>query len=143
MGNSFRTTFTVGQSPQQAFDTICDVRSWWSGQLVGVTDIVGEEFDYTVPGVHYSRQRVTELEPGRRVAWLVVDSRLDYLSDQQEWNGTTITFDLAAHDGGTEVTFTHHGLVPDVECYDSCSGFWGSVVLPELVRQLSQRALPV
>ena len=82
------------------------------GEIEGSTDRIGEEFSYTVPGVHFSRQRVTELEPGHKVSWLVVDSRLDYLQDKQEWNGTRITFDLVPQETGTEVTFVHHGLDP-------------------------------
>jgi hypothetical protein len=143
MSTSFRTTFSLEQTPEQVFDVICDVRSWWQGEIVGTTDTVGEEFGYTVPGVHFSRQRVTELEAGRRVAWLVVDSRLDYLKDKQEWNGTTISFDLAPHDAGTEVTFTHEGLVPEIECYDECSGAWSSWVLLDLQRRSSAAAAPV
>ena len=137
MSTDFRTTFTVAQSPQQTFAAICDVRGWWSGEIEGSTDTVGEEFGYTVPGVHFSRQRVTELEPGRRVAWLVVDSSLDYLEDKQEWDGTTITFDLAEHDGGTEVAFTHQGLVPEVECYGECSSAWSTWVLPDLRKRIA------
>src|SRR3954467_9631335 len=104
MSTSFRTSFTVDRTPGQVYDAVCDVRSWWSGEIEGSTDTLGEEFGYTVPGVHFSRQRVTELDPGRRVAWLVVASRLDYLQDKQEWDGTTIAFDLQERDGGTEVT---------------------------------------
>lgn len=137
MSTSFRTTFTVQQSPEQVFDAICDVRSWWSGEIEGSTDTLGQEFGYTVPGVHFSRQRVTELERGRRVAWLVVASRLDYLQDKQEWDGTTITFDLVEEPEGTEVTFTHTGLVPEVECYSECSGAWSSWVLPDLRRRIA------
>jgi hypothetical protein len=137
MSTDFRTIFTVAQSPQQTFDAICDVRAWWSGEIEGPTDTLGEEFGYTVPGVHFSRQRVTELDRGRRVAWLVVDSRLDYLEDKQEWNGTTIIFDLEEHDGGTEVTFTHEGLLVGNECYSECSSAWSSWVLPDLRRRIA------
>src|SRR4051812_42147159 len=140
MSTSFRTTFTVAQAPLEAYQAICDVRSWWSGEIEGCTDRIGEEFSYTVPGVHFSRQRVTELDPGHQVSWLVVDSRLDYLQDKQEWNGTSITFDLVPHESGSEITFVHHGLVPDVECYDSCTSFWGTVVMPDLLRRISADA---
>jgi hypothetical protein len=140
MSTSFRTSFRLEQAPEQVFDAICDVRSWWSGQIDGRTDVLGEEFGYTVPGVHFSRQRVTGLDRASRVVWLVVDSRLEYLQDEAEWDGTTISFDLVERAGGTELTFTHEGLVPEVECYDQCTSFWGSVVLPDLRRRIA--ALP-
>jgi Activator of Hsp90 ATPase homolog 1-like protein len=133
----YTATFTVQQTPQQVFDAICEVRGWWSGQIEGSTDTLGEEFDYTVPGIHFSRQRITELEPARRVAWLVVDSRLDYLQDKQEWTGTTITFDLVEQGTGTEVVFVHRGLHREVECYDECSSAWSTWVLPDLRRRIA------
>jgi hypothetical protein len=50
--------------------------------------------------------------------------------------GTTVTFDLAERDGRTEVRFTHHGLVPDYECFDVCANAWSFYVntsLPSLI----------
>ncbi|WP_406274314.1 hypothetical protein OH799_00910 [Nocardia sp. NBC_00881] len=43
---------------------------------------------------------------------------------QDEWNGTTISFDIAEKDGKTEINFTHHGLVSEYECYGACSEGW-------------------
>jgi hypothetical protein len=42
--------------------------------------------------------------------------------------GTTITFDITEVDGGTQVRFTHVGLVPEFECYDVCSDAWGGLI---------------
>ena len=42
-----------------------------------------------------------------------------------EWKGTNIVFDISEKDGKTEVRFTHVGLVPQIECYGSCSDAWG------------------
>jgi len=50
---------------------------------------------------------------------------------------TTIRFDLSPVDGGTELTFTHVGLVPSYECYDVCFDAWGFYIrtsLDELIR---------
>lgn len=125
---SLSYTFLVDQTPERAFAAINDVRAWWSGQLEGATDALGSEFTYTVPGIHYTKFRITELDPARRVAWHVLDSHLSFTADKEEWTGTTITFDLAERVGGTEVTFTHEGLSPDHECYAVCSRAWGEYV---------------
>lgn len=127
MSADFTTTITVAASPQAAFDAINDVSGWW-GRITGTTTAVGDEFVYVVPGLHYSGQRVAALEPGRLVEWLVTGGYLAFVSDKQEWVGTTVRFDIAADDAGTHVTFTHSGLDPEVECYEACSNAWSTYV---------------
>lgn len=120
----YSTSYTVEQSPDEVYAAVLDVRSWWTGEVEGSTDEAGAEFTYRHPPQHYSRQRVTELEPGRRVVWQVTDSNLSFVSVPDEWTGSEIVFDIAAVQGGTELRFTHVGLVPDVECYGACSTGW-------------------
>jgi hypothetical protein len=127
MTANFTTTITVDASPQAAFDAINDVSSWW-GRITGTTTAVDDEFVYVVPGLHYSGFRVTELEPGSRVSWLVTGSYLDFVADAQEWNGSTVRFDIAKADGRTQVVFTHEGLTADEECYEICTNAWGMFV---------------
>jgi hypothetical protein len=127
MTANYTTTIMVDASPQEAYDAINDVSSWW-GRITGSTTAVDDEFVYVVPGLHYSGFRVTDLEPGRRVSWLVTGSHLDFVADKQEWNGTTVRFDIADVDGRTQVTFTHDGLTADDECYDVCTNAWGMFV---------------
>lgn len=121
-------TFTVDQTPDEAFAAINNVRDWWSGNIDGVTHQLGAEWSYRYKDIHYSKQRITELVPGKRVAWLVIDSYLAFVDDKTEWNGTEITFDIAARGRQTEVTFRHLGLTPDVQCYDGCSNAWGFII---------------
>lgn len=127
MSTDFTTTITVNATPQQAYDAINDVPGWW-GRITGTTGSVGDEFVYVVPGLHYSGMRVTELEPERRIAWLVTGSYLDFVEDKQEWNGSTVRFDIRELDDGTEIAFTHEGLRPEGECYDACSNAWSTYV---------------
>ena len=121
-------TFTVDQTPEEAFAAINNVRGWWSGDIDGVTDKLGAEWSYRYKDIHYSKQRITGLVPGKRIAWLVVDSFLSFVDDKTEWNGTGITFDIAANGSQTEVTFRHLGLTPEVQCYDGCSNAWGFII---------------
>ena len=129
-GINFTATITVDQAPEQAFAAINNVRGWWSGDpgVEGRTDRLGAEFTYRYKDLHYSKQRIIELVPARRVVWLVIDSDLSFVKDRSEWNGTTITFDIARDGDKTEVRFTHVGLVPDFECYGDCSSAWGYYV---------------
>ena len=120
----YSTAFVVEQSPDEVYAAVLDVRAWWTGEIEGRADEVGAEFTYRHPPQHYSVQRVTELEPGRRVAWRVTDSHLSFISEPSEWTGSEIVFEIEPVEGGIEVRFTHVGLVPDVECFGACSAGW-------------------
>jgi hypothetical protein len=121
---SYTSTFSVERTPQEAFAAITNVRGWWSEEIEGVTDKVGGEFDHHFKDVHRCRIRVTELVPGRKVAWRVLDNYFNFITDQAEWKDTEVVFEISETDGGAEVRFTHVGLVPQYECYDVCSNAW-------------------
>jgi hypothetical protein len=125
---SLTISFTTDRTPEEAFAAVNDVRSWWTGEIDGPTDELGAEFTYRYQDIHRSTQRVTELVPGRRIAWRVTDGFLNFVSDKSEWTGTDIVFDLIPAGAGTEVRFTHAGLVPRQECYDQCSPAWNFYV---------------
>lgn len=127
MTNDFTTAITVAATPEEAFDAITHVAGWW-GRITGSTTAVGDEFVYVVPGLHYSGFRVTEFTRPLRTAWLVTGSYLDFTVDKQEWNGSTVRFEVEAVDGGSRVTFVHDGLDPADECFEICSNAWGMFV---------------
>lgn len=135
--NNFTSTFTVAQSPEDVFSAITDVRRWWTGEIEGDTDKLGDEFTYRYRDLHYSKQKITELVPGRKVVWKVLDAQLKGPQDPAEWTGTEIVFDITPKDAGTEVHFAHVGLVPDFECFDSCSSAWGFYVNGSLKRLIT------
>lgn len=124
----FTVSFIVEQTPQQVFEAINDVPAWWSGEFKGNADKLGDEFSYEVPGIHFSRQKVTESVPGKRVVWRVTEARLEFVKDKGEWAGTDIVFDIAKQGAKTELRFTHKGLASGFECYKDCSNAWGALV---------------
>jgi len=125
---SYTTTFAVDKTPAEVFAAINNVRGWWSGEIEGSTDKLGAEFTYRYEDIHYSKQKIVEFIPGKKVVWLVLDSSLSFVKNKIEWNGTKIMFEIAKKGGKTEVRFTHVGLVPDYECYNDCSNAWGGYI---------------
>jgi hypothetical protein len=117
--------FTVDQTPEEVFAAINDVRGWWSGEIEGGTDQLGDEFTYRYKDVHYSKHKITELIAGKKVVWQVLDSYLKFTEDKTEWNGTEVVFEISKNGSKTEIRFTHLGLVPTSECFGACSSAWG------------------
>jgi hypothetical protein len=134
---SYTTTFTIDQTPAAAFAAICNVRGWWSGEVAGTADRLGAEFTYRVPEMHYSKQKVTEFVPGRRIVWHVLEADLTFVKDRGEWQGTDIVFEITPKGPQTEVRFTHRGLVPSDECFDKCSPAWSALVNGNLRRLIA------
>jgi uncharacterized protein YndB with AHSA1/START domain len=131
---SYTTVLSVERSPQEVFDAINDVRSWWNRNLEGASGAVGDEFVHHVEGIHRAQIAVTELVPGERVVWRVLDNWFSFIGDQREWKDTEIRFDIAGDDGTTEIRFTHVGLVPSDECYAVCETAWGHYIHNSLRR---------
>ena len=125
---SFTVTLSVTQSPEAVFEAIHNVRGWWSGEIEGETAKLGAEFSYRYQNFHFSKQKVAEFIPGKKIVWHVIDSKLNFAKDQSEWTGTDIVFEISRKQGKTEVRFTHRGLVPKFECYGNCSNAWGTLI---------------
>lgn len=130
--SDFTTSITVAQAPEAAFAAINNVPGWWSGKIEGITDKTGAEFTYRYENLHYSKQKVAELVPGKKVVWLVTDSSLNFVKDKTEWNGTKISFEISKKGDKTEVRFTHLGLVPERECFEACSDGWTTLIKENL-----------
>ena len=120
----FTTTILVDQTPQQVFDAINNVRSWWSEEIEGNTDKLNDVFKYHFEDVHRCQIKIIELIPGKKVVWLVLDNYFNFTQDKTEWQDTKIVFDISAKGNKTAMRFTHLGLVPEYECYDACHQGW-------------------
>ena len=125
---NFTASFTVDQSPVEVFAAINNVRGWWSGVIEGETDKIGDEFTYRYKDLHYTKFRITEMVPGKKVVWHVLENYMSFITDQTEWVNTEMIFEISEKDGKTELEFTHEGLVPTYECYDVCANAWPTYI---------------
>lgn len=135
---SFTTSITVDNSAADVFNAINNVGAWWHGEVKGGAQKPDDEFEYRFEHFHYSKQKVAELIPGKKIVWLVTDSKLSFTKDQSEWTGTRIIFEIEEVNGKTQVRFTHEGLVPAFECYDDCSNGWSMLMQKSLFSLLTK-----
>lgn len=138
----YSTTIWVKETPEEAFNVILNVRAWWSGlfdeSFEGSSEKVGDEFSFRAGGgVHYTKQKLVELVPNKKVVWLVTESNLSFVDTTDEWTGTKISFDLSRELGKTKIVFTHIGLVPAFECYNSCAPAWTQYMQERLTNAIT------
>ena len=129
---SYTTAFLVDQTPEEVFDAIKNVGSWWSQAIEGDTDKLGAVFYYHYQDVHRCTFKITEFVPGKKVVWHILSNYFDFVKDKTEWTGTDVVFEIASKGDKTELRFTHVGLVPVYECFDVCSNAWGTYITGSL-----------
>ena len=136
--NDYTISITVNNTPRQVFDSINSVAKWWTDDLEGSTQKLNDEFTVHFGDVHVSTQKIVELVPAKKITWLVTNSKLNFIKDQQEWNNTSISFDISTGDNKTQINFTHFGLVPAIECYKDCSKGWDYYFKGSLFKLLTE-----
>jgi hypothetical protein len=124
----FTATISVDQTPVEALSAIRNVRGWWSENIEGNTDKLGDEFTYRYQDVHYCKMKLVKVIPGKKLVWLVLDNFFNFTEDKSEWKGTKVIFEVSKTGDKTEIHFTHQGLVPQYECFNVCSNAWGSYI---------------
>jgi hypothetical protein len=136
----YQHRFTVRATPEQVFEAITRVSEWWTISTEGNSKALDDEFTVQFGDVHLTKQRITEAVPGKRVVWRVIESLLPWLKDRDEWKGTELVFDIAATNKGTELTFTHIGLTPQVECFYQCEKGWDYFIGESLYKLITEGA---
>ena len=128
----YTVNITVNATAQDAFESINNVSKWWTENLEGSSQNLSDEFTVRFGDVHVSKQKIVEVIPGKKVVWLVTESRLNFIEDKHEWTGTKISFDITENENKTQIRFTHLGLVPECECFDACSNAWNPYIQQSL-----------
>jgi uncharacterized protein YndB with AHSA1/START domain len=122
----YTTTITADAPPETVFAALtipAHLAAWWA-PATGHGAEGGElRFDMHSPQGPLVI-RVHSAEHPRVLVWNVLSC--PFLPD---WEGTTITFDLGRNDrGGCDLFFRHHGLTPQLDCYDTCRQGWNHFI---------------
>lgn len=121
---NFTTTFLVDKTPEEVFNAINNVSSWWSGEIIGNTDKLNDVFIYHFEDIHSCKVKILEMVPDKKVVWLILENDFNFTKDKTEWVNTKVVFDIGSQGDKTSLTFTHIGLVPSYECYETCHQGW-------------------
>ena len=112
----YTTTIDVPKPPDEVFNhLIHDVAQWWPEEVDGETANLNDEFIFRSGDSHFSRNKVIEWVADQRVVWLVTEGIRR--TDNFEWTGTKMIFDIIPHGESTLVQYTYDGPVRENE-YD-------------------------
>ena len=140
----FTVTLLADKTPEEVFNAVINVRKWWHGyyseEIEGNAENLHDELIFRAGnGIHYSKQKLIEVIPNKKIVWLITDSKLSFLENTREWTGTKIMFDISKKERKTQLVFTHEGLVPESECYDSCSPAWTQYLQNKLLPLINRK----
>ena len=125
---NYTSTITVDKNASTAFNAIKNFRGWWSEEIEGNTDKLGETFFYHYKDVHLCKLQLVEDVPNNRLVYLVKDNEFNFTKDKTEWINTRLIFDLSSEGNKTKIEFTHEGLTPRYECFQVCNDAWTSYI---------------
>ena len=114
MATKYTVSIEVARSPNKVFNhLINDVSKFWPEDIDGETTKLNDEFVFRSGDGHYSKNKVVEFVPNRKLVWLVTESMRK--TDNFEWTGTKMIFDLIKKDEGTLLKFTYDGVTLENE----------------------------
>ena len=129
--------FTTDITPVEALDAISRATEWRAQDFEGSSQKLNDVFT-----VHFGEVSVTfrivEVVPGKKIVWLVTDCNLTWLKDIKEWNGTRIEWEVSTVKNKTQISMTHVGLVPGIECYNDCENGWNFHIGTSLFKLITE-----
>ncbi len=146
---NYTASFEVAQSPEEVFNYINNVSKWWSmsagearsgqqSEFEGHSTNLNDEFIMSSGDRHYSKQKLTEVIPNKKIVWLVTESKLNWLEkNKSEWTNMKMIFEITVKGDKTLLCFTHDGLVPGQECYTMCTKAWDMFIKERLFNYIS------
>jgi len=113
---NYAVAIEIAKSPNDVFNHIIkDVSKFWPEEFEGESTKLNDEFVFRSGDTHYSKNKVVEFVPNKKVVWLVTESIRK--TDGFEWTGTKMIFELTPKADNTLLKFTYDGLILENE-YD-------------------------
>ena len=131
--SDYTASISVKATPEQVFKNINSVSKWWTENVQGRSEELNDEFIVRSGDIHYSKHKIIEVVPDKKIVWLVTESKLNWINNnKEEWTNTKMIFEIIPNGNETTIRFTHEGLFPGQECYENCVKGWDSVIKQNL-----------
>ncbi|MDL5511155.1 SRPBCC domain-containing protein [Arenibacter sp. M-2] len=134
---NYTTTIVVKQKPNSVFQAIKNFRDWWSEDIEGNTDRLGETFLYHFKDIHLCKIKLIEEVPNEKLVYKIIDNHFSFTKDKAEWVDTKLIFEIDENSKQTKIKFTHDGLTPKDECFEVCNDAWGNYINKSLYNLIS------
>lgn len=136
----FSLSFTVKASAKDAMKMISKVDLWWALNFKGKAAKLNDKFSvyFGKPGDTYVDFKISKVIPEKKIVWLVTDCNLHWINDKKEWKKNEVIWTLSEKGTKTTIDFTHKGMTPDSECYESCKPGWTHHIKDSLVKLIEK-----
>jgi len=134
---NYHSSIAVGITADQAYANIANVAGWWTKSFRGSAQKMGDTFTIQFGETKVAFE-ITEATPGKKIVWKVTDCYLHWLNNKTEWNGTGVVWELTPQNNSTRIDMTHVGLVPGIECYETCEKGWDQYVTGSLYKLVTE-----
>ena len=103
----------LAKIPSDIFNHVIDLKKWWPENFEGEDIKLNSEFEFQTGDSHYSKNKVIEFVPDKKLVWLTTKSIRK--TDNFDWTGTKMIFELIPKDNNTILKFTYDGVVLENE----------------------------
>ena len=110
---NYTVAIELTKSPGDIFNQVINLSKWWPEEFIGENIKLNTEFVFKTGDGHYSKNKVIEFVPDKKVVWLTTGSIRK--TDNFDWTGTKMIFELTPEEHHTLLKFTYDGVVLENE----------------------------
>jgi Activator of Hsp90 ATPase homolog 1-like protein len=110
---NYTVAIKIAKSPSDVFNHLINLKKWWPEDFEGEDIKLNSEFVFTTGDSHYSKNKVIEFVPDKKLVWIATEGIRK--TDNFEWTGTKMIFELTPKDNNTTLKFTYDGVVLENE----------------------------
>jgi hypothetical protein len=113
IATNYSVEIELTKSPNDVFSHLINLKAWWPENFEGKNTKLNSEFVLSTGDSHFSKNKVIEFVPDKKFAWLVTEGLRK--TDNFEWAGTKMIFELTPKGNNTILKFTYDGVVLENE----------------------------
>jgi hypothetical protein len=110
---NYSVAIEVAKSPGDVFSHLINLKKWWPEEFEGESIKLNSEFVFRTGDTHYSKNKVIEFVPYKKVVWITTESIRK--TDNYDWTGTKFIFELTSKGDNTLLKFTYDGIILENE----------------------------